>query len=124
MKEAMFLIFLLFSKHFFIDHPFQTDYQRNHKHIYAHWGGILHSLLHGLVTGIILMFFISNPWVIVGLAMFDIVAHYHIDWIFSNFMERTGWSPQCDKEYWWFKGLSQYLHAVTYILIVLFALSL
>ena len=123
MIEAMFLTFLLFSKHFFIDHPLQTDYQRENKHLYAHFGGISHALVHGLLTFVILTFFTPQMITAVCLGVINAVVHYHIDWGFAKLMQRVGWSPQCDKEYWWFMGLSQYLHAVTYISIVIFALK-
>jgi hypothetical protein len=50
MNELIILVTLLFTKHFIVDFPLQTQFQSNNKGNYGHLGGVLHAFLHGLGT--------------------------------------------------------------------------
>jgi hypothetical protein len=52
------------------------------------------------------------------MALFDSVAHYHIDWAKTNINAKMGWGPTTHDEFWWLLGLDQLLHSLTYIVII------
>lgn len=108
------IIFLLLTKHYLVDFVLQTDYQIQNKGTYGHWGGIQHSLYHGIGTAAVLMF--VSPGFLIW-ALLDAVVHYHIDWAKIQINRRTGWTT-ADARFWWLLGFDQYLHAVTYIALV------
>ncbi len=118
------LTFLLFSKHFLVDFPWQIPWHYLNKGKYGHPGGIAHSLGHFAFTGLclaIVAFTFGLPWsneLILSLALFDGVVHYHIDWAKVRIKEHFGWGPTTHEEFWVLTGLDQYLHALTYIVIL------
>lgn len=117
MIELLILVFL-FSKHVIIDFPLQTPYQYLNKGKYGHPGGLLHSGLHGLATfAIFAVFLVSIKFAIIyGIA--DFLIHYHIDWAKVNINEYYQWKPTTHSQFWILLGLDQYLHSMTYILMV------
>lgn len=116
MNDTLLLVLLLFTKHFFVDFPLQTRYQWSNKGTYGHWGGVLHSFLHGLGTYFCVVWYApaSAPY----LATVDYILHYHIDWAKMNLNKKLGWGPTTHEQFWWLLGLDQFLHALTYIGIV------
>ena len=118
---ALTIIFLLFTKHFIIDFPLQGPYQWQNKGTYGHPGGILHSGLHAIGTYLCFAWFVS-PSLAMQFALIDMIVHYHIDWAKMNINARQGWAANTHPEFWWLLGLDQYLHAITYIGLVYFAL--
>jgi hypothetical protein len=110
------ILALLFSKHFIIDFPLQTPYQYTNKGSYGHPGGLLHSGLHGLVT--LLIFALVTPWAYL-FALADFLIHYHIDWAKVKINTHYGWTATTHPQFWTLLGLDQYLHAMTYIGMVL-----
>lgn len=117
----IYLLALLFTKHFIVDFLLQTKYQWSNKGKYAHPGGVLHSGLHGLAT------FGCLYWVTHGSAMYlailDFTLHYHIDWLKVRINEKMGWGANTHEQFWWLLGFDQFLHSLTYILLVYAALS-
>lgn len=113
---ALYLLIALFLKHFIVDFPLQTPYQYKNKGTYGHPGGFLHSWLHCLGTWICFAFF-TNYAVLFGLA--DLIIHYHIDWAKMNINKKTGWGPTTHEQFWWLLGADQFLHALTYIVMVM-----
>lgn len=116
MNEVLFLVFLLFTKHFIIDFPLQTCYQYSNKGTYGHLGGILHAWLHGL--GTYLCFVWINPITAIYLAVADMLIHYHVDWAKMNLNSKFNWGPTTHDQFWWLLGFDQYLHAITYIMLI------
>jgi hypothetical protein len=110
------ILALLFSKHFLIDFPLQTHYQYTNKGKYGHLGGLLHSGLHGLGTLIIFSFFTPLAYLF---ALADFLIHYHIDWAKVNINNHYGWKPTTHNQFWILLGADQYLHAMTYIIMVI-----
>lgn len=100
---------LLFTKHFILDFIFQTPYQYLNKGKYGHPGGLLHSGLQGSGTFLIL------GW---QAALIDLVIHYHIDWAKVQVNSRFKLKPDNSEKFWWLLGLDQYLHYMTYALLV------
>jgi hypothetical protein len=117
MNEVLFLIFLLFTKHFIVDFPLQFKYQWSNKGTYGHFGGILHSGLHGIGTWLCFAFF--TPYAVIY-GIVDMIVHYHIDWAKMNLNARLGYGPNTHEQFWWLLGFDQYLHALTYIGLVVF----
>lgn len=115
MNELIILVALLFTKHFIVDFPLQTAFQRNNKGNYGHLGGVLHAFLHGLGTWLCFIWY--KPEVAMWLAIADYGLHYHIDWGKVKLNKKFGLSPSSDK-FWWLLGFDQYLHAMTYVLLI------
>ena len=114
------LFFLFCTKHFIVDFLLQRPYQYLNKGIYGHPGGIVHASLHVVGTIVVIYgFLLDNPWIVLGIAFGDGIIHYHIDWAKINTNKVFGWT--CDKspQFWYLMGFDQYLHYLTYILIVL-----
>lgn len=106
---------LLFTKHLLADFRWQTDEMVKEKGNYGSWPGIEHSLIHGLGTAVVLMFFVG----IFGALLYgilDAVLHYHIDWTKININRKHNYTT-ADKEFWWWLGVDQFLHQMTYVLI-------
>jgi hypothetical protein len=112
------LIFLLFTKHFIVDFLLQGPYQYLNKGTYGHLGGILHAFLHGIATLICLYFVSEYHLLSLALATIDMVVHYHIDWLKVNINNKYGWKCNSSDKFWVLLGIDQYLHALTYILII------
>lgn len=117
MNTAVLMFFLLFTKHFVIDFPLQTKFQWSNKGTYFHPGGLLHSGLHGLGTWICFVFI--APAHALTAAVIDFIIHYHVDWAKMNLNAKLGWGPTTHEQFWWLLGLDQYLHALTYIGLVM-----
>lgn len=116
MNDTLILLLLLFTKHFIVDFPLQWRYQYANKGTYLHPGGLLHSGLHGIGTWICFVSF--APGAALYLAWIDALLHYHIDWAKMNLNSKLGWGPTTHEQFWWLLGLDQFLHAVTYIILV------
>lgn len=116
MNITLWLILGLFTKHFIVDFPLQHRYQYSNKGTYGHPGGILHSGLHGIGTYLCLFWY--APIAAIYLGLVDMFIHYHIDWAKMNLNAKMGWGPNTHEQFWWLLGLDQFLHALTYILIV------
>ena len=80
---------------------------------YGKWGGIHHSGLQGICTYVILMHFLGVQ-ACAMLAVADFVIHYHVDWAKMNITRSL--TPQ-DKKYWFWLGLDQLTHSLTYLAI-------
>jgi hypothetical protein len=113
--EVILLLTVLFVKHFVVDFPLQNSFQYLNKGKYLHFGGILHSGLHCITTGLIFLFY-SDYFIVY--AIVDFLLHYHIDWLKVNLNKKLGYSPTTHEEFWWLLGLDQLLHSLTYVAMV------
>lgn len=118
MNTAALIILILFQiKHWVVDFKYQTMEMVNHKGVYGHPKGILHSAQHATGTALILLFmsvFFHVPiGALLGAAIFlaDGILHYHIDWAKMNWGNRDIQNPR----FWEHLGLDQALHHLTYI---------
>ena len=116
MDATLILITLLFTKHFIVDFPLQGKFQYLNKGIYGHPGGVFHAWLHGM--GTLLCFYWYAPLAAWYLAIIDGLVHYHIDYAKVNINAKMGWGPNTHEQFWWLLGVDQFLHAITYILLV------
>ena len=107
------ILFLLFVKHFLADFVWQTEKMVVEKGQYGKWGGIHHSLLHAVLTYTILIHVLGIQ-ASAMLAVFDFIVHYHTDWAKMNIAKKL---TVQDKMYWFWLGMDQLVHAVTYLVI-------
>ena len=115
LNPTLSLATLLFTKHFICDFPLQVPYQWKNKGTYGHLGGLIHAFLHAIGTFICIVGFFPRD--ALRLALIDMVLHYHIDYVKMNANERMGWN-ESHHQFWVLIGLDQYLHALTYVLLM------
>jgi len=107
---------LLQLKHFIFDFCLQSTSMIHGKKTYGNLYSIQHSLYHGVGTALVSFLFL--PINIVALvAIIDFVAHYHIDYFKSKCVS-NGYE---DKRFWIWFGLDQFLHQLTYIILLALA---
>lgn len=113
---------LLFVKHWFADFVVQFNYMVEQKGTYGAEGGIHHSLIHCVLTWIVMYALFQNTALAVFAALFDGVVHYHIDWLKMNINRWRNLSIK-DNEFWMWLGADQLAHSLTYLAITLWAVS-
>lgn len=125
--NAIVAVFLGFAvKHFVVDFLLQGPYQWKNKGKFGHPGGILHSGLHALTTiAMFYLFVYLYPGqfltsMIFSLALFEFVVHYLMDWSKVNINAYKGWGPTTHPEYWYLLGFDQFIHTITYVVMVEF----
>ena len=111
------LLALLFVKHWYIDFVNQTSEEIAGKGTYGNAAGLMHSIKHGVATGLIMLLFVFNFEVAVVLGFVDFVLHYHIDWAKTNINNRWNYAVENPK-FWMWLGADQLAHALTYIFLV------
>ena len=116
MDNTLFIIALLFIKHFIIDFPLQKPYQYLNKGTYGHPGGLLHAGFHGMGTWVCLVWYAPQAALFLGL--FDAVIHYHVDWAKMKLNAKMSWGPTTHEQFWWLLGLDQLVHSLTYVWLV------
>ncbi|MBY0225053.1 MAG: DUF3307 domain-containing protein [Hyphomicrobium sp.] len=120
MASSANLIFLaigyLLLKHAIADFTLQTRYQVSNKMTYGHPGGILHALIHAVLTLPVYFIFPSERAVILAITSLEFLIHYHIDYLKECAVSRYGWTPE-NTPFWWALGADQLLHNVTYLAI-------
>ena len=108
------LITLLIVKHFIVDFLLQPKWMWSNKGISLHPGGLAHAGLHGLVTFIILSFYVKYAFFI---AFAEAVVHYVVDFLKMNINSLYGWTS-ANPKFWVALGVDQFLHYMTYVAIV------
>jgi hypothetical protein len=109
---------VLMLKHAVADFYLQTSYQYLNKGTYGHPGGILHAGIHTALTPLVYLVLAPASLMLVGaIALGEFVAHYHIDWLKEQVTRGNGWTTQ-DRGFWYALGTDQFVHGVTYLLIV------
>lgn len=108
------LMIMLVIKHFVVDFLWQPEYMWRNKGTFGHPGGITHAGLHAVVTLIILNSYGSLAFT---LAFAEGMLHYYIDWGKMNISALLKLTPD-DPRFWYWLGLDQLLHYLTYLWIV------
>jgi len=111
------VLLLLLVKHYLFDFVWQTAVMINHKGIYGHPKGIIHSLGHAIGTLLVVFLFLGIWWALL-IAVIDGVVHYHIDWTKTKY----GCQDINDVRFWNHLGLDQLAHSLTYVFIAGFIL--
>ena len=115
MFDSIFVLLgLLFIKHWYIDFVNQSMKEVEGKGIYGNADGIMHSLKHGVATGIIMWLFLVDPLFAITLGFIDFVLHYHIDWAKININKRWNYTVENPK-FWAWLGADQLAHSLTYL---------
>lgn len=108
----------LVVKHAIADFVFQSEIQRIQKAKYGAGGGIIHALIHIVMSAPI---FLILPWAGFGrvtlVLAIEFAAHYHIDWFKERIVRSNGWATD-SRYFWWAIGIDQMLHGLTYILLI------
>jgi hypothetical protein len=107
------ILALLFFKHFLADFCWQSDQMIRDKGHLGRLGGLQHAGLHGALTYVILMHFLTIQACIM-LAVFDAVLHYAMDLVHRRATVRL--STESDK-FWMWIGIDQLVHSVVYLMI-------
>jgi hypothetical protein len=108
------LIASLQTKHFMCDGPLQTHAMVISKSIYGQGLGVLHSAIHGLGTLLVMFAFQYSPTTAFGLALADVLIHYHVDFTKENIVKGFGWTTH-NAKFWWALSADQALHQLTYL---------
>lgn len=119
MTTEMFIMVLFILKHLVFDWLYQPPFMYKNKGIYGHVGGILHSLIHGVSTFTIALFFTDLHTALLT-GFIDGVIHYHIDWAKININKVKCWTPTNSENFWKLVGIDQTLHSLTYVGLVYF----
>jgi hypothetical protein len=116
MNTIILLLTLLQIKHWIVDFVNQSEEEMACKGIYGHCLGIHHSLKHGIGTFVCLLPFtgFDNIAYTTVLAFLDFTIHYHVDYIKIHY----GNNDIDDKKFWYYLGLGQLLHQLTYLTII------
>jgi len=112
---VLWILLWLQIKHFVADFFYQPAYQWKNKGTYGHWGGIIHTGQHVLLTIIILALFGIAVPAIVTIAILEFVIHYHTDWAKMNINKHFGWGATTHNEFWILTGFDQLVHSLTYV---------
>jgi len=115
------MLMLLFAKHLLADFLWQTPKMVEEKGNYGAIGGIQHSAIHGLLTTLVLWFFLPLGGALVY-GVIDAIVHYHIDWAKININRKNHYTT-ADSKFWWWLGVDQFMHQLTYVAMVVFIFS-
>ena len=115
---VIFLLGLLFVKHWYVDFVDQSMEEVNSKGIYGDGPGMAHSAKHGLATMFCILAITGSAEYgyfayAMALGFIDSVIHYHVDWTKMNYGNRDIQTPQ----FWNHLGLDQLAHYLTYLFI-------
>jgi len=116
MEESLLILFVLMCKHAVADLAIQSFRKPSTKRLYFNKGLHVHSLDHGILTFAVLLFWIS-PLSALCYAIFDYVAHWHIDWTKSNILHKFK-IKRLTPAFWRLQTLDQIGHYATYAFIV------
>ena len=115
---VLFMLALLFVKHWYVDFVNQTMDEVQQKGHYGRWLGIRHSLKHGFGTWLVFWITTAEPVFALFVGLIDFVLHYHIDWAKMNWGNRDIQDPK----FWNHLGLDQLIHYLTYLGLVYLAI--
>lgn len=116
MSEIIGLMYWLQVKHFIFDFLWQPEWMLKDKGKLFYTGGMAHAWCHTIPTFLAISLLI--PWTkALIISMLEFWTHYFIDFSKVRINDVMGFKPN-NKEFWQLLGLDQFLHQVTYILIV------
>tara|TARA_B100000683_G_scaffold249593_1_gene263911 strand:+ start:3683 stop:4036 length:354 start_codon:yes stop_codon:yes gene_type:complete len=116
------LVYLLVVKHALADLVLQSRLTTGDKADLKTRKGYIHALDHGVLTGIVLCFFVS-PWYAFLIACLDFVLHFIIDYVKTTFVRRKKIRVNTQK-FWIVQGVDQIAHYSCYLLYAYLALML
>lgn len=115
--QALLILLCAFQlKHFLGDFVFQNEFILRNRRFWGHPGGLLHVLIHGVLTlPILLAAGVATP-LLLAIVIGEAVFHYHVDWLKDLWVNHKGWSPS-DRQFWWLTGADQAVHQISYLFI-------
>lgn len=113
----VYLLFSLLCKHAIADLAIQSARKPIDKSQYFSKGLHLHALDHGILTFIVLIFFI-NPIYALLWGVVDYIVHGIIDYAKTNFLKLFN-IPREGELFWSIQTIDQLLHYTTYFAITL-----
>lgn len=121
----IFVLLVAFQiKHFLADYIYQNAYMLGK---FKEKGWVLpllsHVSFHGVFTIAIAAFYVTNWWIVLGLALFDMIIHFIMDRIKAS-PKMLGRFNATQKEFWWSLGLDQMVHHLTHYAIIAFIVLL
>lgn len=109
---------VLLLKHYVADFVLQYPYQFKNKGRYLHPGGILHSLIHIMLTIPVFAVLAPESWqAAAAILAGEFLIHYHVDWTKEQVIRRTGWTSAMPG-FWRALGADQLAHGLTYVAIL------
>lgn len=121
--DAIAIMFLLQTKHWFADFWIQTYAQTVKKGVYGDPVGISHTLEHVIGTLLALLlaslFFPISPILILLCGFLDLILHYHIDYVKMHYGTKDNKTTRFWREF----GLDQFAHQLTYLLFTYILIS-
>jgi len=120
--EILFVLLALQFKHCLGDFIFQTKFMVENKGKYGHLGGLYHSGIHAILSLLVLSIAFGFSKNILMLCALEFVVHYHIDWGKYKITSKSNWTSK-DSQFWWAVGIDQFLHQLTYIIMLLIVLK-
>lgn len=123
-------VFLFNAKHLVVDFFLQNrfPYMWQNKHLLLHPGGWLHAGSHGLGSMLVLGFLssFSPGWIFPALivCLWETFAHFFIDFTKMNIGRYFDWRPESSPHFWDLLGIDQFLHQVTYLIMLLIWINL
>lgn len=116
-KLLVVALIVLQVKHVIIDWVLQPPWMWQNKGKLGHPGGLTHAGLNAWGTSAVLTYFFPLSgflWIFIA----DFLAHYTIDYCKMNINRIKGWEATTHAEFWWLTGIDQFLHQVTYLVII------
>lgn len=108
----------LLAKHAVADFFLQNELITSQKGIYGAPGGLLHAFIHMALTAPLFLLFPGGGMKLAAFILAgEFLVHYHIDWVKEQIVARSGWNF-ADRAYWAAMGVDQFLHGLTYIVIL------
>ncbi len=105
------------AKHFVCDFVLQTEWQVRTKGIYGHPGGFVHAGLHAILSIPAMLVWAPSAALMGALMLGEFLIHYHMDWSKEHIGRRKGLRVDMGA-YWTLFGLDQFVHQLTYILML------
>lgn len=121
--DAIAILFLLQTKHWFVDFWIQTYDQTVKKGIYGDPIGLSHTFEHVIGTLLALLiasvFITLSPQLVLLCGVLDLILHYHIDYVKMHY----GIKNTATTRFWREFGLDQFAHQITYIIFAYILIS-
>ena len=105
------------AKHFLCDFVLQTRYQKQHKGRYGHPAGLIHAGVQAVGSLPAILLLSRSAVLVPAIVVAEFLVHYHIDWLKMAIARRRGLGPD-DALYWTVFGADQFLHQMTYAVIL------
>lgn len=115
LSTALAFVACLQIKHFICDGPLQSLAMVKAKGFYGRKMGLVHALVHGVGSLVVLLVFGVPLALVVQLALLDMLLHYHIDYSKERLVREQGWTSN-DRYFWWALTGDQVSHHLTYLL--------